>query len=89
MPWQGPISGATTTLQSYLFQALCRLHDLIREHVGRIRMLFILRFLSEVVILTSRREICIQLARAWDKNTRSTFIPGATQFLNTPSNLDH
>ena len=50
MPWQSAVSGATTILQTYLCQAVCRLHELIVEHVEEGKMLFILRFLSEAMI---------------------------------------
>ena len=39
MPWQGPNSGASHDVAN-LCQAVCRLHELIREHVGEIRRAF-------------------------------------------------
>ena len=74
MPWQGPISGVTHDIVE-LCLAVCRLHELMREHVWKIRMLFILNILSQVVIShicftnvdsTWRQDICTQLARTWD-----------------------
>ena len=49
MPWQGPDPAATHDIAN-LRQAVCRLPELIRERVWKTRKLFILRFLSEVVI---------------------------------------
>ena len=49
MPWQGPNSGATQAI-ARLCQAVCRFHELMREHGRKIRMFFILSPLSEVVI---------------------------------------
>ena len=49
MPGQSPISGVTHD-NVELCLAVCRLHELLEEHVWKIRMLFILNILSRVVI---------------------------------------
>ena len=71
-PGRVQIRGATYNI-AMLCQAVCRLHELIREHVWKVRMLSILALVSEVVIshvdstdvdiLTWRQEFCIQLIK--------------------------
>ena len=48
MPWQSPMSGVTHDIVK-LCLAVCRLHELTEEHVCKMRRLFILNILSQVV----------------------------------------
>ena len=70
MPRQGAHSGASHHDIAKTCQTVCRLHELIREQVWKIRRLSILAFNSEVGIsrfvdsLTWRKGLCAQLARA-------------------------
>ena len=50
MLWQDPISGVTHDIVELCLLAVCRLHELMRKHVWKIRMLFILSILSQSVI---------------------------------------